>query len=312
MIMTFLNILLIPLGIGRHIGSISPPSISQISKITFSGQMIYQLVLALTRLAMCIFYVKIFQDKWSRRLVYGLIALTSIGFLAVEFATLFRCQPTHLAWKLGDVGTKGTCHNPVPIYYASILYNIVSDFLLLGFVIPRFLCLHISLLQKSILVGIASVGLIVITASILRFLKILAFDKTTDMSCKFSLTLFILSLIGCLGLFAEVIAWSSIEVAAGIVCACAPTIRPLLRKLSLRFGLDTRSLETGSIPSWIKTVLKSRNAKRSSNGQLEPRSGTSDGELMGPPKNTIMAPAENGSRTGVVETGEKIPTDQPQ
>jgi hypothetical protein len=194
MFMTALNFLLIPYGIGRHVGSSpEPPPLNQISKLTFSGQMIYQLVVALTRLALCFFYVRIFQDKWSRRLMYGLIAFTSIGFLAVEFATLFRCQPTYLAWSLGDVDIKGKCHNPVPIYYASILYNIICDFLLLVFVIPRFLRLHISLVQKSILIGIVSVGLLVVAASILRFLTVLAFDGTIDISCKYSLTLLILS-----------------------------------------------------------------------------------------------------------------------
>ncbi len=103
--MTAISCILPQYGIGRHIGAIpGPPPLNQISKLTFSGQMIYQFVLTLPRLALCIFYLNIFQDKWSKRVFYALIGFTSIGFIAVEFATFFRCSPIHLAWTLAEVG----------------------------------------------------------------------------------------------------------------------------------------------------------------------------------------------------------------
>lgn len=90
--MTAISCVLPQYGIGRNIGATPGTTpLNQISKIIFSGQMIYQLVLALTRLALCSFYLNIFQDKSSRRVFYALIGFTSIGFIAVEFATLFRC-----------------------------------------------------------------------------------------------------------------------------------------------------------------------------------------------------------------------------
>lgn len=70
-----------------------------------------------------------------------------------------------------------------------------------------------SLRQKIPLVGVVSLGILVIVSSILRCMRTIAFNANSDLTW---------------GAF-DVTTFTSIEMCTALFCASAPTIRPLIR-----------------------------------------------------------------------------------
>ncbi|KAH6665666.1 hypothetical protein B0J14DRAFT_209952 [Halenospora varia] len=209
------NCLLTRFGVGHHSIFSSVDDIISILKLAFASQLIYQFVLAVTKVGICLFYLRIFNDRTSKLSVYGLIAFVVLTFLPVQFAVVFRCHPVSDAWTI----VSPNCGLQNPIVYASAACNIVADIMLMAFVIPRFLPLQMARRQKISLICIVSLGVLVIIAAITRLARVAHLATDPDLSWNSY----------------DVTTWSSVEVSTGLFCASAPTIRPLLRQIAPGF-----------------------------------------------------------------------------
>ncbi|KUJ17544.1 uncharacterized protein LY89DRAFT_584744, partial [Mollisia scopiformis] len=218
------NALLIPFGGGHHAIFQKPSQITPTLKIAFIGRLIYQFVLCLTKLGICLFYLRVFQDKASKRQVYMIAAFTIISALVIEIEFVFQCNPVSDAWNFVNPNCKAT--NPSVV--TNCVCNIIADVWIMAFVIPRVLPLQMARRQKFSLLGVVSLGMLVIAASIVRCILVL--------------------MIGKQGM---VTTWTTLEVATGLFCASAPCIRPLLRQIAP--GFMSSLSQTFSGPSKART-----------------------------------------------------------
>jgi hypothetical protein len=105
-------------------------------KLAFASRIVYQFVLCVTKLSICIFYLRLFQDKRSKFIVYFLLAFITIPFIVIEVSFVFSCTPVSDAWNPFNSATN--CANPFPSLLAKTITNVLADVLMMAFVIPRF------------------------------------------------------------------------------------------------------------------------------------------------------------------------------
>lgn len=102
-------------------------------KLAFASRVVYQFVLCTTKLGICSFYLRIFQDRHSKITVYALIGFILVSALAIEFTFIFSCKPVSGAWTLGEQN----CLPVNPSFIANTVCNVVGDLALMIFVIPK-------------------------------------------------------------------------------------------------------------------------------------------------------------------------------
>lgn len=90
--------------------------------------------MATTKIAICIAYKRVFQDRTSRMLVYALIGYTCTVAIASIGVTVFQCDPIRGTW---DILLPSKCINTNIQFDVLMVGNVTSDIFLLAFVIPR-------------------------------------------------------------------------------------------------------------------------------------------------------------------------------
>jgi hypothetical protein len=200
-----LDCLFVKFGSGHHSFLQTPPDVIATLKLAFISRIIYQFVICITKLGICTFYMRVFQDRQSKMVIYSLLGFITITALVIELAFLFSCKPVSGAWAIPP-----TCASPRASFYANTITGVIADVALMVFVIPRVcmsensadtncsvLCyllkqtsvpLQLPLKQKIILLGVVSLGLLIIVAACIRLDRIIMLDGSNDKTCTTSLT----------------------------------------------------------------------------------------------------------------------------
>jgi hypothetical protein len=152
-------------------------------KLALASQVVYQLVLFATKIGLCFFYLRIFQDSTSRRIVYVMISILSLSFIPCELLAIFRCRPINYAWSLEYFNTS-SCLPRFPIIYGAAAMNILGDVFLMAFVIPRIMGLQMGKKQKASVIFVVSLGLLVVAAAVTRLVRIIQVGNDLDSTCK--------------------------------------------------------------------------------------------------------------------------------
>jgi hypothetical protein len=111
----------------------SPEAAALVIKLGFISRVFYLVCLAATKLGICAFYLRVFQDCTSNRLVYLMVGFISATSISLLFATIFQCHPIAAAWSTNN----GICLISVPQSYALGITSIAADIFMLAFVVPR-------------------------------------------------------------------------------------------------------------------------------------------------------------------------------
>ena len=120
-------------GLGHHTMFQSPSAVTPFRKASFSAKILYQLVLWLTKMGVCMFYRRIFQDNRSKRIINLTIGFVVITGVLTMLLAIFQCIPIEGAWDLEP----SKCLPILANVYVSSICNILADIILLTFAIPR-------------------------------------------------------------------------------------------------------------------------------------------------------------------------------
>ncbi|MCJ1326381.1 hypothetical protein MMC10_003045 [Thelotrema lepadinum] len=159
----------------------------------------------------------------------GLIWFNLAFYLALTLVEIFACQPFNKIWD--PLVTDGWCVNYISLEFYASLINTISDLVI--FVLPQLVIwrLHMSLRRKVALSSLFVIGVVAVTASIVRLAYTIILFTSTDTSYYFH--------------FAGT--WSIPEVALGIVVACLPMLPKFFQSMNqgsivTRLGYSIRSL----------------------------------------------------------------------
>ena len=170
----------------------------------------YTSSLTLVKLSIIATYHRIFPTIVLRRVLYVLAAVILAVWIVNIFTTIFQCKPISGAWNF-DIAPK--CISVMKVYYFSTAFSILTDVLLVVVPLPLFWKLKLPVREKWIITVLFGLGLFASVASIMR-ITVLHDVQNTDAT------------IGTV----PTMNWSVAEVGTGIVCACVPCLKPLIKK----------------------------------------------------------------------------------
>ncbi|KAF2686747.1 hypothetical protein K458DRAFT_476511, partial [Lentithecium fluviatile CBS 122367] len=205
-------------GLGRHTQFVSEESMIRQLRCLYSVVLIYNPAQIITKISFLIHYRRLFPGPRTQQVCFWLLIFIVFWGVVQEFILAFGCIPLSLIIP----SMTGKCLYTLPIWYTTSSMNIVTDFAIFIVPIPSVLELQMQTRKKVLLCGLFGLGFLQVTCiiSVIRLFTLYHSVKTTDPSWDNAPTAY----------------WTIIELNCGILCACLPTLRPLLAKSLPRFG----------------------------------------------------------------------------
>ncbi|KAF7597426.1 hypothetical protein BBP40_003673 [Aspergillus hancockii] len=241
-----LSVVLADTGLGKDIWTLPFHNITRILKIYFYDECIYLSILPLTKISILFFYLRVFPKRSFRNIVYIVIGLNVCYLISFVLISVFQCRPLRGAWLHWDGEHEYQCNNINAQGWASAIFNMVLDLIVMLMPLRELYNLQLSLRKKAFVMTMFSLGIFVTLVSILRLESLIHFANTNNLTWD----------------YVEVGYWSTIEVHVGIICACLPAIRSLLTHICPSIFGDTRvqtsTNRSGGTSSRVEAVISSK------------------------------------------------------
>lgn len=188
----------------------------------FATQLLSVLSLVFTKLSIVFFYRRLFRGKVFNIISITLICAICAWGVAFFFATLFECMPIEQVWKslYGTPEHEEKCYTYLPMFIATAITNMCMDVLILTLPLPMVWRLKMPTRQKIAVSFFFLLGAFVVGISIARIYFFYqssdGFANAQDITYNIAPTLY----------------WTVLEAAIAVICACLPTMRPLVAGIS--------------------------------------------------------------------------------
>jgi len=216
-------------GVGEHLevdqaGTVQDPKDYQtFAKIIWAMGFLIFPSFGLSKLSILFFYKKIFAI--SRRFViiaWIAIALIIMWIIAFFFARIFMCVPVEANWRLNLFRTESEpCVDRVMLFWGVTLSDTLTDVFILALPWPEIWGMHLSFSRKMEIAVVFMLGYFVLGADIARLVFSLPVVRSRHVNYDYTYT------------WAIIINWTIVEVNLSLICACLPTLRPLLTQLKI-------------------------------------------------------------------------------
>ncbi|KAF7555316.1 hypothetical protein G7046_g6587 [Stylonectria norvegica] len=246
-------------GMGLHAGTPVPiENIIMIAKFLLVAEILYVWNLVWTKLSLLLMFYRIFHFPYFKRWAYCIGAFVIAWVICITFLFIFICVPVQKLW-YSDL--PGHCINQVGTWIANAASTIVSDLAILLLPLPSVWKLQLRKAEKIAITVAFCLGFFVIFASAYRFTVLFSYS---DKDPSYTL--------------APTVGWTAIEMSAGIVSACLPTLKPALTFFARKLGFS------GFVRRHFFTVSGSRGTAGSVPSHMRSASGhrddTSDADLV--------------------------------
>ncbi|CAD6579520.1 MAG: hypothetical protein ASARMPREDX12_009274 [Alectoria sarmentosa] len=216
-------------GLGRHEYYLTPEQRRLFLVVGWADWIQTFITLALMKISICLFLLRIVDTKHVVRGMYALITCITLFTAVSIFLFLGVCRPLRAYW---DVGINGVClsnHQVESVVLAQGVLSVISDLILAA--LPAIFLRNIQIGLRTKVGLCLLMGLGVITAVCCAVRTALSGCMTNP-----DLTWAATTSVG----------WRLPEVNIGIVCANAPVMRPLYLFFRGRLASQTRS-NTGAV-----------------------------------------------------------------
>ncbi|KAH8805115.1 hypothetical protein F5884DRAFT_440581 [Xylogone sp. PMI_703] len=220
-------------GIGKHIWN-PTVKLAEVLKILWAYEYLYGSVIPLTKLSIIFYFYRLFPVRAFRRLLYLVLFLVIGWWIAILVTAIVQCRPYHFFWdQYTNPTVKGKCINIEAFFLGNGGASVVTDFLILMTPVPMVWSLQMPLAKRLSVLGIFALGGFVCIAGVIRLVVLSKMFASADLTWGMS----------------QAFIWSSVEPNIGIVCACLPTLYPLLRRC-LPSWFPGSSLNASSAPAY--------------------------------------------------------------
>ncbi|KUJ15944.1 MFS general substrate transporter [Mollisia scopiformis] len=239
-------------GLGRHDVDIPASWQSALRRSEYAFTILYNPALMATKTSILIFYLRLSKNTQNvlRIASYVTLAVVNVAGVVLTFMNAFQCSPVSAAYDPAQ--TSNQCISITTLYLCSAPVNIITDLAILVLPIPVLTGVRLPQRQKTILVFTFALGVFVTIVDVIRIYylqqavdnQVVAHQQLgtgTDFAWNASTALM----------------WSAVEVNVGIICACIPTLKPLIKRIlpSLitdRIGSGTATDKTISFSSQVQ------------------------------------------------------------
>jgi hypothetical protein len=139
-------------GLGRDIWTVSFEQITNFIHVFYIMEILYFLQVALLKLSLLFFYLRIFPGTKICKLIWGTIAFDVLFGAVFVFVSIFQCRPVSLYWKNWDGEHQGKCFDVNAIGWANAVISILLDGWMLALPISQIVGLKLHWKKK---IGVA-------------------------------------------------------------------------------------------------------------------------------------------------------------
>ncbi|KAL2193411.1 hypothetical protein P885DRAFT_45508 [Corynascus similis CBS 632.67] len=200
--------------LGKHVWDVDMPNgfIAMLRAWWFS-LLLYIISLSLTKVSICLLYLKIFTFEWARRAAYLVLIIVIITSLWAVSITFTYCIPLQATW---DPTVKATfCHSQ-PTWWVNTGITIATDVMIFVLPIPIVSPLKLPRRQKLVLLCVFTIGFFVCIVSFVRLFILIQVKNSKDPDYTY--------------MPARLSYLTALEVHTAIVVACAMTLKPLVQR----------------------------------------------------------------------------------
>lgn len=195
-----------------HVWDLKPGQLTQGRQASIAAQTMFLFASGLAKTSILVSYLRIAPlDSWFRRLTYWSLALV-VSLIAIFLVVLWtQCTPPSDYWNF-NVAHK--CIEEGPPLMAQTTLTVITDFIVFALPLPTLIGVRLPTFQRIVLLGVFSLGVVVVLASCFRTYWVYeVVTQTYDVTWQ-GYMLWI---------------WTAVEVNAGVICGCVPTLRPLFQ-----------------------------------------------------------------------------------
>ena len=191
----------------------------------YAFTILYNPALMATKTSILIFYLRMARDtqRLLRIASYITLAIVNIAGIILTFLNAFQCKPVSSAYATDN---SGKCMSIVTLYLCSAPVNIITDLAILLLPIPVLTGMRLPQRQKTILVFTFTLGIFVTAVDVVRIYYLQQASDTQTLTSSRLGAGFDFSYYASPALM-----WSAVEVNVGIICACIPTLKPLMQQI---------------------------------------------------------------------------------
>ncbi|KAJ5369185.1 uncharacterized protein N7496_008945 [Penicillium cataractarum] len=223
-----LSVVLADTGLGRDLWTLPLNNITHILYIYFWDELIYLSILPLTKISILCFYLRIFPERRFRMATYFVIGLNLSYLVVFVLISVFQCRPLPGAWLHWDGEGDYQCNNINAQGWAAAIINMILDILVMALPLRQLYHLNLSGRKKAYVMCMFGLGIFVTLVSILRLNSLIHFASTDNLTWD----------------YVTIGYWSTIECDVGVICACLPAIRSLLRQAAPGIFGDTEQTKS--------------------------------------------------------------------
>jgi len=226
-----------------------------------------------TKTSILIFYLRMSRNtqKILRIASYVTLGVVNIAGVVLTFLNAFQCSPVSAAYDPTKSNQK--CISIVTLYLCSAPVNIITDLAILVLPIPVLTGMRLPQRQKTILILTFALGVFVTIVDVVRIYYLQqAVDTQAIAQSRLGTG------IDFAWTASTALMWSAVEVNVGIICACIPTLKPLVKRI-LPSMITDRS-RSGSGSNIEKSGSFSSQPQRDSNAEQQHMVAESNSHLQ--------------------------------
>lgn len=145
-------------GLGRDIWTVTFEQITDFIRVFYVIEILYFAEVALLKLSLLFFYLRIFPGAKIRKLIWGTIAFDILFGVVFVFVGIFQCQPINFYWENWDGEHVGKCFDVNAIGWANAVISILLDGWMLALPISQVVRLNLHWKKKVSVAMMFTVG----------------------------------------------------------------------------------------------------------------------------------------------------------
>ncbi|KAJ5906745.1 uncharacterized protein N7473_003661 [Penicillium subrubescens] len=224
-------------GMGMHLKDIPPNILERQMKAFWLTIPFYNAAVLCAKASILMQYFRVFPTRRMRIVCWVMITILGIYGTWCVVSAFLTCIPVAKFW---NPTLPGFCLSRPGLWFSNASMHITTDLAILIIPIPALIAIDIPRRQKVALMIMFALGGFVCITSIVRLVSLKKISDSTDPTYDN---------VGAAS-------WSAIECNTGIICACLPTLKPLLSRIVP--GL--MSTFTGSKPTNGTTGISNANS----------------------------------------------------
>ncbi|KAI0101962.1 hypothetical protein F4776DRAFT_676167 [Hypoxylon sp. NC0597] len=232
------------LGVGLDIWAVPQENLQTIFILLWVALMCYITSRCFVRISISLFLMRIFRVSGARPLILLTLVLNILITVAFTFCLIFQCTPVHYFWQRWDGLHEGFCIDQWAVFLVGGILSTTLDVFLVLLPARWIFQLQFSLAKKITTAGMFSLGVIV-----MRIVSLYTFTHSQNVTKDLP----------------KIVIWGGLELYVATICACLPSLRPLMklafsrvRTWATRSTQGTKSSKTGGSDPRIYSDGKQR------------------------------------------------------